>query len=238
MLCQKEFVTLVIQSNALMLYWLQQPKKNSGMFFPKAWAMHSLDYLQAEKPIIFNLTFFQKVIADFLQKNKIHNAFIAVGVSGTILWEQCSWVKFDEQPSIKNFFSQPNTLIWDYIFLQRNEYSHEQLFYLFGIVREVLFQYQLLALSVPFNCAVITSGNFALLYALSMIAQKPLQSHQGAFDNPERITTYCLDFFEQHGYQKLFGDDSVQFYDFYKQQKEAILTAVGLFLLGKNNAFR
>lgn len=227
---QEEFVTLMIQPNVLLLSCFQQSKKDPTKVVHKAWEVKNLDCLQIEHGIIFNPTHVTEIIAEFLKKNRLKNCFVSIGLSETMVWERCCWI-LQEQPTSDHLCHEARTLVWNYTQLSRSESSDKKLFYLFGIAREIVFQYQLLALNVPFNCSTITSKNRALLYALSWFNRLMLPvSFSGTV---EQLRDHCLTAFEGYDYKKIV-EGSDNFYEFLNEEKEAAIASLGLLLLGKN----
>lgn len=227
---KEEFVTILIQPDSLLLFWFQNSLHKKSLFIPKAWKSKQLDSLQVNQSVIFNPTFLKSVIEDFLIVNNLKNAYIALGLSNTMIWEYC-YISFKEQPTSDSFSNALPSLIWNYAHLGKNDFQ-ENFFYLFGITREILFQYQLLALSVPFNCSTITSHNRALLYVMSFFEQ-PIFKTTGFPNTINQLSDHCMHVFDCFGHEEFFVDTSESFCDFFKKEKEAILASLGLFLLGK-----
>lgn len=236
MWCLGEFVNIVLYPNALVLSCFQQSKKNALKINPKAWEVQNLDSLQIEHGIIFNPTVVTEIILEFFKKNKLKNCFVSFALSDTMIWESCCWI-LQEKPTSDHLPYEAKTLVWNYMQLWSNEHSNKKLFYVFGLTREVLFQYQLLALKVPFNCNTITSKNRALLHAISALNQ--LKISPDIFSGTlEQISDYCLAAFDLCDYKNIFMDGSDDFYTFLQEEKESMLISLGLFLLGKNYELR
>jgi hypothetical protein len=225
-----EFITIVLYPNELVVSWFQQ-SKNSLKIIPKAWEVSNLDSLQIERGIIFNPTVVAEFITQFFKKNNLKKCFVSVGLADTLLWEHCCWI-IQERPTIDHLPYEARTLVWNYAQLWSDENSYKKLFYLFGLPREILFQYQLLSLRVPFHCCTITAKNRALLYAISAIYRVNIAPDFFS-GNLEHLSNYCLELFDRLGYEKIFEKSDI-FYQFLQEHKESMIASLGLFLLGKN----
>lgn len=197
---------------------------------PQAWSITPLDAFQVNHTVIFNPTFISQVVTDFLKKNGILNAFVSIGLSEAMIWEHCCWTE-KEQPMEHALAHQGRPLIWNYVYVSSNEDKSQHLFYLFGLSREVLFQYQLLALTIPFNCRTITSKNRALLHATN--ENIPLLYTNEIPEQVSLLAKHCLKKIDTFDYKDLF-EASEQFYEFLIEEKEAVFASLGLFLLGKS----
>jgi hypothetical protein len=231
---QPEFVNVVIKPNSLVLIWFKHSKKKPYIVIPQAWSMKLLDSFQIKNSIIFNPTYLAEVIEEFFSSHGLKNVFVSIALADNLIWERCCWIS-QEQPTTDHLDHSARTLVWNYAHLMTDLEQKKHCFYLFGIAREVLFQYQLLALKVPFNCCTITSKNRSLLYVASLLNQPPT-SHTG-YDDVTMVTDHCMKFIDTYGSEKLF-DASKSFYDFFQNEKEAVITSLGLFLLGSHHELR
>jgi hypothetical protein len=212
------------------MQWFEQsPKK---LLIPRAWAVKPLDAMQAEGPVIFNLTFFVQAISEFLQAHNLKNAFMSIGLAEGMLWEQLRWVE-NRNPALQEVVSSQDALVWNYTHVVSNEYADKHPFYMFGVAREILFQYQLLALQVPCNIICITSKKRALLHAIALnqISLSPTLS-----DELELFSRCCATMLDLFDYEAVF-ENSSHFKTFFEEEKEAVCAALGLFLLGKDDGF-
>jgi hypothetical protein len=102
------------------------------------------------------------ILRTFLQENKVQNAFVALGLQGGVLQEQLiSFEKNGDAPIDVAKKIAPSK-VWNFYFLPRQLHDQQQV-YFFSMAREIIMQYQLLALSTPFNCCLISSTLRALL---------------------------------------------------------------------------
>lgn len=202
--------------------------KSGNLFIPKAWRLQQLALNQINQSIIFNLTHLSDIIAEFLQVHKLKNPYVCLAFAQNHIWDDCRWYSIDEP--IHNH-SIAKTVVWNYTPVYNNYDEQKHLFYLFGLRREILFQYQLLALKVPFYCCTITAKNRALLYLLNFL------NHPLSVDTLAQITTtqelseYCSNVCNEYQYHTLF-EPSELFSHLFSQEKELILASLGLLLLG------
>lgn len=223
---RSKLVTVVIQPSALYMQWFEEsPKK---LLIPRAWDIQSLDALQVEGSIVFNLTFFVQTLAGFLKKHALKNAFVSIGLGQGMVWEQLRWAT-NRNPNFDE--GEQHALTWNSVHVVSDEDVSNHLFYLFGSAREVLFQYQLLAFQVPCKILCITSQKRALLHVTSFLHQTTLPSPLFS-DELSQLSPCCTALLDLFGYETLF-EDSLSFKEFFQHEKEAVYAALGLFLLGK-----
>jgi len=128
----------------------------------KDYQTHKLDGCELEHLIIFNPSHIGKFIADFLKKNNLQTAFALFCLRGPCVTEQMVTLETAvPQPDQINL-PQYNHLIWDYVYLYPTK-NDRYMFYVAGIKREQLFQYQLLALKNNLNLVAISPSTTAFL---------------------------------------------------------------------------
>ncbi len=222
------YVTIIIGNSSLLIMWLG---KASNVFIPKAWAVKSLGLNQINQSIIFNLTHLSEIISDFLQAHKLKNPYVSLAFAENHIWEDCRWHTADEPPHDPAIAQK---VIWNYAPLYANYQEQKHFFYLFGLRREILFQYQLLALKVPFHCCTITSKNRALLYMLSFLNQPLADQHIKQIKTVQELASYCNTLCNAYGSDALF-EPNAHFSQLFSKEKELILASAGLFLLGTHH---
>lgn len=155
--------------------------------------------------IIFNQTNLKKSIRNFLHKHSLLHAFVALGLQGTLLREEIICIEHNGDVPIDIAKKIAPTRVWNFHFLPRLHTDKQQL-YFFSMAREIIMQYQLLALVTPFNCCLISSSMRALLEVAPL--------HGGYwYENIEMLHQMAMQSFEQ--------------------QDSLIAFHTGLFLLGK-----
>ncbi len=228
---QGEYVTLLLQPTSLFLCWFNQSKDKAFVFVPHAWHIEPLDCLQVEQGTIYNPTFLAQIIAQFLATHSIKNPIICIGLNQKMVWERCVWIE-NEHPTSDEIAHEARSLIWNYTYLGKNQSYQKHLFYLFGIAREILFQYQLLALQVPFTCSTITTATRALMHTTSCVQQ--LDHFNFSTVELSEITQHCIQFFDAYNAEQLFETSSSKFFELFQKEKSMLLASIGLFLLGKS----
>lgn len=119
-----------------------------------------LDDLELEKQIIFNPTQIGKHLHCLLCEQSLCNADIRISMAGPTMFE--SIASDSEVPIEETYGTQLKNMVWqDMPIFQHSQLKN--LTYICGISRELLFQYQLLAIKHKFNITCITTSNIALL---------------------------------------------------------------------------
>lgn len=227
---RSELVTIIIKPTALCIQWFEQSQKKR--IIPRAWLMKPLDTLQVEDAVIFNLTFLVQTIAEFLKEHGLKNAFVNVGLAQGMV-DEALWWRSQKDFTVDDIAEQG--LVWNYTHVVSDDDAHKHLFYKFGVAREILFQYQLLALQVPCRILCITSKKRALLHAISSLQQTSLSPTLFS-DDLMNFSSCCTTVLDLFGYETIF-EAPPSFKDFFEEEKEVVGAALGLFLLGKDNGF-
>jgi len=150
------------------------------------------------KTMIYNTTFLEQQIGSFVATYKLEDAFFALCISGERVEERLVKLK-NSSPTTADFSHLAlHKLVWDYTYL----YAHEQgefVFAVSGVQRELLFQYQLLALSLGINLVTLTTP-FNPLISLYRYVQgaafrqaklaSDMQAHQHRLENYFTPTMY------------------------------------------------
>lgn len=112
--------------------------------------------LEIQNGVIFNQTAMKRVFKAFFIENKLHNAFVAFALQGEAVQEEL--ISFDTHGEVP--FDRAKKIaplkVWNFHFLPSSSPSKQKV-YFFSLAREVILQYQLLALSIPVRCCFISS---------------------------------------------------------------------------------
>lgn len=120
----------------------------------------SLTNLELEKQIIFNPTHIGKHLHHLLCQQCLCNADIRISLAGPTIFEH---IMTSSDITIEEIHgAKLKNLVWEDIRIFQNSQSNQQT-YVSGISRELLFQYQLLAIKHKLNVTCITTSNMALL---------------------------------------------------------------------------
>ena len=170
--------------------------------------------------IIFNMTAVQNYIASFLTRTVKNSCYVALGFEGAALYETIIMMERDALASFDGTRVVPHNVVWNTMMLPS---THDQVpLYLFGMQREHLMQYQILALQTPFSCCVLSSLNGALT-AL----------HQNNSDL-SRATLSALKTHRTHALEQFLMQQTTM-HTLTDVNKEINAGHVGLFLLGKHS---
>jgi len=156
-----QLVTITFQPQ-VMTCSLITPSKRSAPLALHAYKKITFQELELESLIVFNATKIKQHINDFLASCNAPNAFVACSLRGPTLFERfVSTTKAD--PSMEDFeVSERNHMLWDYRFAYPAD-NGLWVFYVMGMPRTLLLQYQLLAIAAQFNLVTVTSERMALL---------------------------------------------------------------------------
>jgi hypothetical protein len=159
--CSKNFVTISFSPQYLSCCLFEYTKKQKP-YHLKAYQTTELDNLELEHLLIFNPSRISSYIQQFLAKNQITNPFALFCLNGPTVFEQ--FIPVENASPLPQQFSIPNrnNLIWDYVYLYPT-HNGQSTFYVAGMKRELLFQYQLLAIRNQLNLIIITASTMALL---------------------------------------------------------------------------
>jgi hypothetical protein len=156
-----QLVTITFQPQ-VMTCSLITPSKRFAPLALQAYKKITFCELELESLIVFNATKISQHITDFLDSCNARNAFVACSLRGPKLFERfVPLTKAD--PSMEDFaVPEGNHMLWDYRFAYPAD-NGLWVFYVTGMPRSLLLQYQLLAISTQCNLITLTSERMALL---------------------------------------------------------------------------
>lgn len=156
-----QLVTITFQPQ-VMTCSLITPSQHSTPLALQAYKKITFQELELENLIVFNATKIRQHIVDFLDTCNARNAFVACSLRGPKLFER--FVPMAKaNPSMEDFaLPEGNHMLWDYRFAYPAD-NGLWVFYVTGMPRSLLLQYQLLAISTQCNLLTITSERMALL---------------------------------------------------------------------------
>ncbi len=185
-----ELVTIIIDSSHLSLGVINIASVSSAPFDLRAYRTIPIKD-SIYKTMIYNSSFLEQQIQSFIVTYRLENAFFSLCIADNHIEERLVKLK-KSSPTTTDFAHLGlHKLVWDYSYL----YAHEQgefVFAVSGIKRELLFQYQLLALSLGINLITLTTP-FNPLVALYRYMQgaafrqaklaNDMQAHQYRLEN-------------------------------------------------------
>ncbi len=133
----------------------------------KAYKTVPLENLELERLIIFNPSRISNIIQSFLDEHHLKHACSLFCLNGPSLKQQivtCKAATFSPEKLelSTDFIQEWEGIIWDYSYLYPS-HDGKYVFYIAGISRELLFQYQLLAMQNHLNLTAISPEAIGLL---------------------------------------------------------------------------
>ena len=181
---------------------------------------------------LHNPSQFTSILNTFLKKHHLKNAFVYLSVSGPQVVED--FVSLATASPQKKDFPQDKikNCMWDFNYLYTNEASRG-IFYMCGIKRESLAQFQLCAIKLGINLIAITTPTYALLRTYKTLSGPAFRHSKLAQDMK----------LHAHHVENMISYDSIQrllhvpLHCSIKtlQEKNALAVSLGLFLLGTTN---
>jgi len=134
----------------------------SFMYFP-------CDDMELERHVIFNPTRVGNHVRTLINKMPSSDIEVRICLEGPSVFER---IVDQESFEDKNLSNLLNTMVWDSVLLG-NQKALQDMYYVCGITREVLFQYKLLALCNNLNVSCITTHTTALLQVMEKLSSVP-----------------------------------------------------------------
>lgn len=175
-----EIVTISLTPKQLSCSWIV-PGSSKKPFVLKAYKTTPFDHFEYEQAILFSPTRIGKQINSFLSHHNLKDAFMYACVSGPHIVESLVDVPLSS-PKPSDFpFPKLQTLVWDYRYLYPKDNARSA-FYLCGIPRHMLFQYNLLAQTHHLNIRALTTQRMALFHLYTHIKGSTFRATQLAQD--------------------------------------------------------
>jgi hypothetical protein len=125
--------------------------------------------MELERQIIFNPTRIGNYLRTLMGKMPVSHTEVRMSLEGPSIFEQ---LVDKESFEDKIFSNSLNTMVWDSVLLG-NQGAAQDMHYVCGITRELLFQYKLLALRYKLNVSCITTRTIALLQFAEKVSFVP-----------------------------------------------------------------
>lgn len=155
----KDYVALSCKPQCLAYAYI---KNKDTHYFMENYVYIPLTNLELEHQIIFNPTALSKQLVALIHKHKTTHTEIRISIEGPTIIEKL--ISSDDDAE-KTFSEQLKNLVWHDTPLSP---SHT---YFCGISRELLFQYQLLAITNNLEISCITTSNMALWNSYQKFSQ-------------------------------------------------------------------
>ncbi len=218
------FVTVTIGSKKIIFTASKSTK--STFFDILAYKEYPFEQQTISNLTIFLLSYVKKTFETFFTTHKLHHAYTLFSLVPPGIHERIIGLH-SEKPQdhhMQQHGESRKKLILDYISLGYNQASEKTYYYVCGITREQLFQYQLLAMMLPLNCIAIIPQRFALLNASTHFF--PESTAIGSITNHaslQNYLNYCL--LSANFEKKISCAQSLE--------KKVLMEIFGLLLLGK-----
>lgn len=159
---QNELVTIIVDSSHIYLGVIKANASRNTPFVLHAYRVISIQNAALDT-YIYNISFVEKQIKAFIANYNLENAFFTLCITGSKIEERLVRLK-KTTPSYADFIHLGlQKFVWDFTYLYTSE-QEESVFAVSGIQRELLFQYQFLALKLGINLVTITTPMHPLLH--------------------------------------------------------------------------
>jgi len=177
---ENELITLSLNPTELTCAWITQEKNRTKPTL-KALKKISITNCAFENNIIFSPKFLYTHVAQFIEFNKLHNAFITCALSGPSVIQEI--IAFQTAtPTLDDLKKDDfHKKIWNIEYLYPTDEAQFQ-YYIAGIPRELLFQYQLFIRTVSLNLLTITTPFIAQFQVYQHMHNYTIRQEQLAQD--------------------------------------------------------
>jgi len=207
----QSIVGINITPRTITCSWIEPHKQKP--YELKAYKHMLLEVHAKTSLILFNPTRMRSLIHTFLSLHKLRNAYVVISLSGEGLVEKQMMLSRPTADLQK--IEASDQFMWHYYCLQENPGPTAAPWYCCGILRTLLFQYQLLAIQCQMNVIHITTPTMALLKAYNFLKKAGAQSADKK--------TNILDYINLNEHIRIRSP----------HEHAAIVESFGLFLLGQ-----
>ncbi|MCA9770519.1 hypothetical protein KC460_04080 [Candidatus Dependentiae bacterium] len=172
-----EIVTIGFSQEYLCLAWISRKNKIPTL---TSYRKIHCTHLELHEGTLYNPTALGHYISQFLQKYTLHKAFVNMWLTGNYIHEQLIKTA-NAHPTTIELGTNMQKSIWDFQYVYPTDNGHF-VFYVTGIPKEILFQYQLLAVTNHINLITITTYHHALLHLYHFIQGAAFRHSQLAHD--------------------------------------------------------
>jgi hypothetical protein len=203
-------VGINITARTITCSWIEKVRNQAAPYELKAYKHILLEVHPKTTLTIYNPTRLRSIINTFLDLHNLKDACIVAALSGDGITEK--QIMLNKPTAALSAIEGTDPLSWHYYCLQEDSVGPQAPWYTCGMKREILFQYQLLAMSAGINLIQITTPTMALLKAYKFLKG----------DNNQRKTN-IVDCLNLNGHIRIRSP----------HDHAAIVESFGLFLLGK-----
>lgn len=215
-------VVIAPHTTFLACIWIQ--KGTHALFSVAAYKQYVCTHFQIGRGIVFNPTWVQQCITDFLNRYALHHSYIAIMPDRVSITHGFIEIKEQSVPEdIAALYTKRHTQCgFDYIC--SDEYKH--LYYWYQIPRTLLLQYQCICIAGQLNCIRITPRFCALLHAYKAIHAAAFRKTQLYIDL-KRTHNTISQYFTYDSINRLVSDIPPELYSD-KQTIVDIIAAAGI----------
>lgn len=175
---RNKHVALTLSPSALTCSWWDALETEHPEL--KAYQRIPLTKAEYSDGVIYNPTALKNIIEQFLTTHNLHNSFIHLAINSPRCIERI--VTLPHSSPVYTDFQLPELkkCSWNYHYLY--PFEHEFAFYVCGLPRELIAQYKLLALTIPLNIIMLTTGHIALFTVYKKLFSSSFRQSQLAAD--------------------------------------------------------
>lgn len=152
---KNEYVSLILNADTISCCWIKKESSSCSVL-----AQQTFDADIPTRSMI-NQKQIQRHLSGFLAHHALENAFISLGISGSAIVEAIVELPTLSPKTTDFKFPKLKKMIWDFRYLYPKD-NGMFVYYICGVSREALFQYQLLAINLSLNLITITTERMAL----------------------------------------------------------------------------
>ena len=169
-------VGINITPRTLTCSWIGPTPQQEAPYELKAYKHILFDMYPKTSLVIFNPTRLRSLISTFLTLHNLSNAYVVFSLSGQEMIEKQRMLV---QPAaeLQSLEEATTPLLWHYYCLQENTVDAAP-WYCCALSQELLFQYQLFAISSRLNLVQITTPTMALLQAYKFLKRQKQTSNK------------------------------------------------------------
>lgn len=201
-------------------------QRDEKIFFCKSFATFRTDEMLYKDLVLFNPTRFVACINDFVKQHRLHNATLVLSLAQPGFFEKIIGLSMQVPQAHHVDGFKDCAYVWDYKLLSHNQKMGKTYYYLCAAARHILFQYQLVALSLSIPLMKLIPERIALLLVSEQLLGYEYEnaniSNHASLQN---IIKFCTDSYALTDYVQNLPHD-------YLENNYDVLHAVGLTIAG------
>jgi hypothetical protein len=224
-----EIVTIGCTPTTLACAWIIQKKQAPCLM---AYQTTPLPHLQLHNAQPFNPTMIGNHIVQFLQRYKLTHAFVSLWLDGPAIKQYLVTCSHAHPTTQELGIVDADSNVWEHFYLYPTA-DGRFVFYVVGISKKIIFQYQLLAISHRINLITLTSYQMTLLHLYRFIQGDTFRHTKLSYDIKDKNNQLDLLFTQETISRTLTIDPSVTIS--MADEFLLLLGMVGLFIMEIDN---